>query len=106
MVVDHRGGQGGFYNRWVQYISGDITGYTHNHIMRICMLCSIIYIYCLMLCCIMLYYICYVMLCLFLCLCACLCLCVCYVMSCHGMFSLCIISCLFKSYVMLSPWGF
>ena len=58
-----RGCQGGFYNRWVQS-SGDIMGYTHNHIMRICMLCSVVYIYigiyCLMLCYVVL---CYVVLC-------------------------------------------
>lgn len=81
---DHRGCQGGFY-RWVQY-SGDIMGYTHNHIMRICMLCSVIYIiciYCLMLCYVVLCYVvlCYAMLIfMFMCM-LCLCLCVCYVMS-------------------------
>ena len=103
-----RGCQGGFYNRWVQS-SGDIMGYTHNHIMRICMLCSVVYIYiciyCLMLCCIML---CCIMLCyayfyvyvhVYVYVYA-------YVILCHGMFSLCIISCLSKSYFMLSPWGF
>ena len=103
-----RGCQGGFY-RWVQY-NGDIMGYTHtqSHNAYMYAMFCYIYIYMYILSYVMLYYVMlyYVMLCLFYVYVHVYVYVYAYVMLCHGMFSLCTISCLSKSYFMLSPWGF